>query len=215
MLKLVEAGEGLAVEVSRAKQRLRIDTSDFDEDLAVLSAAAQGTVEKETGLTLRRSSWEYRVDGWPCGVGLARFDGAALTGWPVLSIPAAPIRDVTAIKYLDSDDVEQTVNSANYSWARTREGADITFAKTFTLPLLSTLPQAVRISFDAGFDDPDESGAGDDPELTLPPRAEMAILFLVAHWHSNISPVIADTRAAPYKVPNTFEYLAQQLRIYR
>jgi len=230
MLKRITLSDNPPVTVERAKKRLRIDTDDFDEDLSDLILAATAAVEEQAHITVRRSSWEYRLDWWPAGFGFARFDGQAILGatgyvrfdgqtrlgWPTMQIPACPVRNVTAVKYLDANDVEQTIDPVNYSWQRTPEGADITFNRAFTFPILSLLPQPVRVSFDAGYDDNLEaSGSGDDAELILPPQVEMAVLFLVGHWHEHPLPVVADVRAAPFEIPTTFDYLVNQLKVYR
>jgi len=215
MLKLITAPTGKAVEVSRARARLHIDADDFDDDLASLIEVATLAVEQQSSRTIRVSSWEWRIDGWPGTWPLTRFDGQAILGWPALCVPAAPIRDITAVKYLDENDVEQTIDPAYYSWVRTEKGADINFVRAFTLPVLSLLPQCIRVAFDAGYDDvPERSGYGDDPELKMPPQVEMAILFLVAHWHRNREPVVEAANALQ-NVPNSFQYLVDQIRIYR
>lgn len=230
MLKKITVSENPPVTVERAKRRLRIDSDDFDEDLSGLILGAAAAVESHANITVRRSSWEYRLESWPAGFGFARFDGATIRGatgyvrfdgqarpgWPTIQIPASPVRDVTAIKYLDADDAEQTIDPANYSWQRTAEGADVTFSRNFTFPIISLLPQPVRVSFEAGYDDnPEASGSGDDPELLLPPQVEMAILFLVGHWYEHPLPVVADVRAAPFEIPTTFDYLINQLKVWR
>lgn len=200
LIKLSPSQPASAVTVERAKERLHIDTTDFDADLDALLKAATGAVEKHTGRTLTRSTWEYRIDCWP---------------WPwrePIRIPAAPIRAVTGVAYLDEDAAEQDIDAANWFWERTPEGADLWFVDDYDLPSLSDRAGAVRVTFDAGYDNPGESGSGDDPELVLDPGLELAVLFLVGSWFEKREHIGAPES---YQVPQTFEYLAAQLRIFR
>jgi hypothetical protein len=214
-----------AVSVDRVKQRLRIATTDDDADLAALILGASAAFEQATGLIIQPCSWEYRLDHWaemrdryfqrashPFHYTL---DRGPVFPFPRLHLPLAPIRDVTGITYLDADDAEQTIAPASYSWQRTPTGADIVFAKDFVFPQLSCQPQAVRVAFDAGFDDPLSSGSGEDPMLKLPPQALIAILYLVGHWYEFRESVVVDSRRAPFEIPQTFEYLVAQLKIFR
>lgn len=216
MLKKIAASTTLAVSVERAKERLNIDANDFDNDLEALILAATAALETQAGITLQQSSWEYRSDVWshqrfhaPIWWNLER---GFYMPFPHIDIPSAPVRDVTAVKYLDENDAEQTIDPSNYTWERTPSGAAVTFVQGYTVPVISNMPQAVRVSFDAGYDDPSASGSGDDPELKIPPQAEMAILFLVGHWHRTGESV---SDGQTYTVPQTFDYLAAQLRVYR
>jgi len=188
----------LAVSVERAQERLRIDFEDDDNDLERLLLGAQGVVEKRTGLVLSQSDWEYRCDYWPCR--------------HLLQIPLAPVRDITAIKYVDKDQIVQTVDEANYSWIRTVAGADIVFSRNYSLPTLFCALGVVRVEFSAGFDDPLESGSGDDPELVLPAQAELGVLFLVATWDAYRESVSADSVAA---VPHTLDLLLEGIKVFR
>lgn len=200
MLKLITAATTLPVSVARAKERHHIETSDYDVDIEALILAATGVVEDRTGLTLQTSSWEYRTHCWPC--------------WNrPLQIPAAPVGDVTGVSYLDIDGVEQTLalSAEEFRWNRTAEGADIFFASGFAFPDLFCDPQAVRVQFTAGFDDPAQSGSGDDPELVLPPKAELAVLFLIGTWYENRESV----GAQKYPVPDTLDALLAGLKVFR
>lgn len=200
MLVKLTAPIGEAVSVERAKERLRIDGTADDADLARVIEAATAAVEKQTGLTLRATDFELGLDSWH--------------DWPrgCIQLPAAPVRAVTEVVYLDADLVEQTVDAADYFWERTPEGAIVDFVEGFSRPPLGDRPHAVKVRFSAGFDAPDASGSGDDPELAFPATAEMAVLFLVGHWHQMRESVAPGEQ---FPVPQAFEYLAGQLRIYR
>lgn len=182
--------------VARAKERLRIGGSDEDDDLAASIAAAVARYEGRTGRVMAASSWELRGGAWPT----------------VVCLPLAPVRDVTAVAYVDEDGAEQSLGAAEWYWHRTAAGAEVRFTDAFTAPRLQRRPQSVIVRFDAGYDDLSASGSGDDPELVPDKRDEMAILFLVGHWHRHRE-AVADGRAE--LVPETWSDLADQRRIYR
>lgn len=187
------------IPIERVKQRLIIDHDDWDQDIEALIRAASDVVERETGRVLQPSTWELRTDCWPGYCYPLRLD-------------IAPIRDVLSVKYLDDDGLEQTVLSSNWYWDRTSAGADLRFITGYSFPLLYNRPGSVRVRVFAGYDDQEASGSGDDPELTLPPIIEMAVLFLVGAWMENRESVIDGQR---FEVPQTFKFLADQLKIYR
>ena len=115
------------------------------------------------------------------------------------------------MKYLDTDGTLQTVDAGDYTWDRTREGADVTFSTGWSMPSLYLNSQnLVRVRFTAGFDAP--GGTASDSELTVPPEAELAVLFLMGHWLENREPV---TEGRFEKLPLGFDMVADQLKIYR
>lgn len=212
MLKLITAATTLAVSVVRAQQRLKIGAedaagdpivdSDDNADVEALIEAAMGVFEGRTHLVLQPSDWELRLDHWP-------------TCAPrCIAIPSAPVRDVTGVSYIDEDGVEQSIAQSgdNWTWERTTEGAVLWFRSDFELPTIDRRHQAVRVQFSAGFDPPDQSGSGDDPELVLPPQAELALLYLVGTWTENRESV---AKAQAFDVPHTFDLLIEGLKVFR
>ena len=213
MLKKIAAATSLPVTVDRAKERLRIETDEFDADIEALIGAATAALEAQANIVLQQSSWEFILNGWPfLGAPIDRLDWSR-SGCAELFVPASPVRDITALKYLSPEGIEQTVDASNWSWERTGDGALLWVTEGYSLPALWRGYGVVRVAFDAGYDDPaGGSGTGDDPELVLPAQAEMAVLFLVGHWYRTREAVSTDQS---YTVPQTFEYLAAQLRVYR
>lgn len=190
---MITAATSYPVSVSRAKDRLRIDVTANDADLLAIIKAATLAVEHETGRMLAPSAWEYRTDCWD------------------ISIPLAPVRTITSITYLDTDHAEQTINPVNYYWHETESGAEVHFIDTYSFPTLSNRDEAITVSFESGYDDTG-SGTGGDPTLVLPPTLELAVLFLVGHWYERRE---MTGKEEPFRIPNTFEFLASQLRVYR
>ncbi|MCK1460908.1 phage head-tail connector protein [Bradyrhizobium sp. 2] len=203
MLKLIDViAESDDRPVTLAELKKHVQAADFADDdaqLEIFLDAAIDFVAGRTSLTLRRSTWRVDRCDWWSGC---------------LQILLTPVRDV-AVKYLDAVGAEQTVAADLYRWERTALGnAEIRFLDAFTSPAVKADTfNAVQIELEAGFDqDPNMTGAGDDPELEFPPRARQAVLMLAASWYRNREAVAeADLKV----VPLAAEALMGQLRVYR
>jgi hypothetical protein len=89
----------------------------------------------------------------------------------------------------------------------------VEFLSAFVQPILaSDRNYAVQVEFDAGFDDPNATGSGDDPDLILPTRAKQAILLIAAYWYGNREAV---TDVDLKTIPLAAESILAQLRVYR
>lgn len=178
--------------MARAKERLRIYSSADDADLAILIETAILVIEKATGLIIRQSTWDLIGNCLP------------------LEIKAKPVRSITGIYYDDSAEAEQTIGPSNYYFLEGTDRIEIFYISGFYGPAdMSTREGCVRVRFTAGYDDGSLTGA--DPNLTLPPQIELAVLFLVGIWYENREGVGAEDR---FKVPKTFDYIVSQLKVY-
>ncbi|KQS84129.1 hypothetical protein [Rhizobium sp. Leaf386] len=92
----------------------------------------------------------------------------ALDAWEVcgdyLRLPYPPLISITSVKYLDQDDVEQTVPDTDY--VKTDFG--IWFRSSFSRPYLSAQPDPIRIRYEAGY----ETNA-------VPEEAKQAVILMV------------------------------------
>lgn len=89
-------------------------------------------------------------------------------------IPLPPLQTVTSVKYLDSDGVQQTLDSAVYL-VQKGEPSHIVLATSQSWPSISTLPGAVTIRFVAGY-----GPAGSD----VPETVRMAIALQASYLRS-------------------------------
>lgn len=202
MLKLIDVvaeAEDRPVTLEELKKHVKADDfTDDDAQLEIFLDAAIDFVADRTALTLRRSTWQVDRCDWWSGC---------------LQILLSPVRDIT-VKYLDAAGAEITVGAALYRWERTALGqAEIRFLDAFTWPeLKADTRNAVQIEIEAGFDqDPNMTGAGDEPELEFPPRARQAVLMIAASWYRNRE---ASAETELKVVPLAAEALMGQLRIY-
>lgn len=191
MLKLVSIEQVPNITVARAKERLRIYSSVDDNDLQVLIDTAILTVEKATGRIIRQSTWDLFGD------------------WLPQEIKAFPVRGITGIFYKDTDEVEQTVDAANYYTIECFGGIEINYISGFYPPVMSTRQGRTRVRFTAGYDDGSATGA--DPNLGLDLRVELAVLFLVGVWYENREPITSEEK---FKIPKTFDFITAQLKVY-
>src|SRR5678809_194962 len=103
-LELITPPEETPVTLEEAKAHLRIDHDDDDVYVQGLIDAATGMVDGRygsLGRALEPQTWELVLDRFPC--------------WPYhICIPLPPLLSVDSITYTDGDDVEQTIDSADY-----------------------------------------------------------------------------------------------------
>ena len=196
MLIRLSQPSGLLVSVDDVKAQAVIDTSDDDALLDAYIRAATRLTEDRTGRILLPTELEWRGETWR----------------EPLCIPAFPIRSVTQVVYLDEDQAEQTLAAADWYQVETGDGLEIRFTDSFASPSLSDRPQAVRVRFVAGYDDPAESGSGDDPALEQDPLDRLIVTILTAHFYALREPVSAD---AVNSVPFSADALIAMRRIYR
>lgn len=176
--------------MGQVRDWLGIEEGTENVDLSVLIKAAMAAVQNRAGVTIGETTFEYRQDYWGR-----------------ICLPASPVREVLSVRYIDTEGTEQTVPEAEWDWDRRSDGAEVFLADGFSYPALRHRPGSIRVTFKAGYEI-----ENDDPELILPPQAEMATRFLIGLWYENRE---AAADAQVYVVPETFDLLAQQLRVYR
>ena len=96
---------------------------------------------------------------------------------------------------------------------RRDEGGALHFDEDYSLPILSSRPDRVTVRFEAGYDDPWVSGAGDEPETRPQPIMGQLIALLAAHWFMSREPIVVGDIIR--RLPYGFEDLLADQRIYR
>lgn len=121
---LVSHTDGDGIDLTEAKLFLRVDTTADDTLIETLITAARSWVEAYTRRTIITETWDFKYAGFPA------FRNP-------LIIPRAPLQSITAISYLDEDNVSQTWASTNYTvqklsgpmagrgWIETNQNTDI------------------------------------------------------------------------------------------
>jgi uncharacterized phiE125 gp8 family phage protein len=190
------------VTLAELKEHLRLLHSAQDSMLSGLIVAARQRAEAYTRRAFVTSTWEATWSRIPC-----RGHGRELFAGRKLDLPRGPLVAVTWLKYLDSDGVQQTYDSANYTVDTDSEPGRVVLKPTASWPTLGDYPAAVRVQFTAGY-----GGATDAlKRAAVPETAKLAIKFLAAHWYANPMPVNIGNITTP--LPEHVHALLNQLRI--
>lgn len=200
MLIPVTVPGALPIAMEEVIKHCRAPEDGFDDDLLeTYLASAVAFAEFVTRRNIRQVTLQYRGETWPC-------DGR-------LVLPAAPVRDIEGVEYLDADAVLESVAGADYSWEHVPDGAVITFVAGWSAPTLHDRRRwPIRVTFAAGYDVAGASGSGVDPILKLPPQARTAILMLTAWMYEKREAASVDPT---HKVALSAEALLHTIKVYR
>lgn len=136
MFELITPPDGDVVTLSEVKADLRIDTTDFDDELSSWIAAAVTRVQEAARIQLLTATWTLYLD---------RFPRSTIPIWK------APVTSIETIQYIDQAGNLQALDAADYlvsvrDWPRR-----ITPAYGHSWPVTRRQPDAVRITFVAGY----------------------------------------------------------------
>ncbi|MCV9960390.1 hypothetical protein OIU34_00625 [Pararhizobium sp. BT-229] len=129
-----------------------------DPKVIRMISAVQRSIQAPSGWlgrVLGQSTLELWLDSFPCD------------GWISLY---GPVVSVTSVKYLDPDEVEQTVDAEFYR----RAGNDLTFRQSFSIPATLCARDAVRIRYVAGYNGTAVTEGGTGP---VPEEAKEAVIL--------------------------------------
>jgi uncharacterized phiE125 gp8 family phage protein len=181
-LRLITAPASYPVTLEEAKLQCRVDSSDEDTLLNGLIAAATDYVELYTGRAIVSQTWELVLDD---------FSDAML-------IPKGPVSSITSVKYIDVDDVEQTISSSNYTLDGVSDPQWLVKASDYTWPEVADGVNNVIIRFVAGY-------------ATVPPSIKHAVLLLIGQWFDSRA---AATDKAIIAMPHAVEALLTNYRSF-
>ena len=161
------------VELADVKLDLRVDHAHEDSLIESLISAATDYLEADSGainkafitqswtLSLRCPDRDYRI-------------------W----LPVTPVQSITAIKYFDSNNTEQTLQVSDFYFHGDEDWAYIEPKPTTNWPGTFDRLDAISVEFVAGF--------GDAPDK-VPESIRQLIRLLVTHWYTNRSAVNVGT----------------------
>lgn len=171
-LELLTPAAVSPVSVNEIKVQARVDSDDEDDYIQALIDAALGLVDGQgmLGRAMVTQTWGQWVSQGP--------------GWVPLRM--GPVQALTAVDYYDADGVLQTATLTDYEIFR---DGDLYLAKPRSgaaWPSAQTRPDAIRISYTAGFGD-----AASD----VPAGLRAALKLIVAHWYENREASVAKEMA--------------------
>jgi uncharacterized phiE125 gp8 family phage protein len=146
------------VSLAEAKAWLRLDSSDEDDLVISLIAAARLTIEAASGRMLMTQGWRLVLDSWPAS--------------GVLCIPVLPLQGVSAMWVYDVSGTAMTVSPSLYQADTQSEPGRISFLTG--LPIPGRTLSGIEIDVTAGY--------GAD-SAAVPVALRQAIKTLVARWY--------------------------------
>ncbi len=185
VIKLLSRTSGLPVTLAQVKNQLFIPTATttWDNQLTLLINSAVLYFEKQRQVLIK-STWTGYYNTFPLHS---------------LLIKKAPLISISSIKYYDSDNVQQTVNSSDYYTTVENYYSYIMFNSDFSRPVTYNRPQAVEVEFIVGL-------CTDD--LDCPPDIQQGILMYLSFMWENKGdsantakiPSVINELFFPYKV---------------
>jgi uncharacterized phiE125 gp8 family phage protein len=124
----------LSLEDARAFVIIDDDDADHMRVLDLAIRAATQYCETRAGLTAQRTTYQLRLDAWPSTYDCDRRRGAGAGN--EIDLPAAPVRDVLSVTYVDTDGIEQTVPPRTGAGSARRKGASSRSQATVIAPTL-------------------------------------------------------------------------------
>jgi uncharacterized phiE125 gp8 family phage protein len=178
------------VSVVEAKNFLRVSVTDDDALIAGLIQAAREMVEAFTGRSLVRKQYRQSLDAFPYYTdsivsqnayppsyyALPRYSTTLWNYSQLIKLFAPPLVSVDSLKYIDPSGTEQTLDPSKYIVDSDSEPARIFPAVGQFWPPVLYVPNAVKITFTAGF-------TADASQV--PQAVKTACLMLVANFYEN------------------------------
>jgi uncharacterized phiE125 gp8 family phage protein len=186
--RLITAPAELPVTLTEAKEHLRVTVTDEDALILSLMYAATEWAEAFTNRKFITQTWELVLDEFP-----KEFD-----------VPNAPLASVTHIKYLDTDDAEQTLASAQYQVDAVSDPGRIVLDPDSSWPDISDKINAVTVRFVCGY----------GLAAAVPFAIKAAILLIVGHLFENRELVVIGT-LPPQELPLSASALLAPYRVWR
>lgn len=165
------------VSLAEAKLHCRVDIDDEDVLIEGWLEAALNIAETLTDRAIAATSFTYFRDGFydmPFLLGARPLPQRLGGGWPGLArnqeiaLPRPPLLSITSIKYLDVENVLQTMDPSLYVVDDASEPGRVTPVFGTVWPVTYLTINAVRIAYTAG-------GATE--------TERRAMLMMVSHWH--------------------------------
>lgn len=126
--------------------------------------AAIDWCEHETGRALAQAEYQLTLCLWPCDL---------------IMIDACPVRSVAAVSYYNEAGAITTLPEDRYLLEVYANKAALVYVDGWSAPALQSVGRndLIIVDFVAGYDDPAESGSGDDPYYKLPYLIRAAALM--------------------------------------
>lgn len=175
-----------------AKAHLRVDHSDEDDLITALVEAANDYLDAKYGVlgrALITQRWQMTLPKWP--------------DRGVIELDVPPVQSVHAVTYYDADNVQQTVNSADYVLLAGDTKAIVYTVGSAPWPVAYDREDAISVQYDTGYG---------DESADLPRAIRQAALLLIGNWYENRESV---TAGAMVELPMAVEALLRPFKTSR
>lgn len=210
MSTLVVVGQPVSepIDLVTAKNFLRVTIDDDDLLIGLLITAARETAEVLTGRSIATKTYRQTLDSFPYYADSMFSQQAmppaywsrpmyATNFWnysQMIKLYAPKCLGVNSIKYIDPNNVLQTLDSSKYVVDTDSEPARVFPSQQGgNWPACAYLPNAVQIEFVAGYDTPPSS------DVQIPKSLMTLILLLLSGFYENREPsVYGSVNELPY-----------------
>lgn len=163
---LVTPPELLPVTLEEARKYARIDSTEEDDVLETLIAAATTYCDGYSGILARgliTQTWRQSVAGFPT------------TPDAMIRLSLIPVQSIETITYWDGSAM-QTMAASSYALHTDQTGAYVKLASGGSWPAAASRDDAVQIDYVVGY--------GDEPR-SVPAAVRQAILLMVGAWYDD------------------------------
>jgi len=170
----VSAPVALALTMAEAKQALRIEEDDtsLDTMISIWVAGITAEAETQTHRAFVNRSMRVTLDAFPDALQLS-----------------APTFSVEAVRYLDSDGVQQTLDPADYYIDKVTTPGYIVPARGKAWPATEAHVNAVSVDYTAGYG---------PTAATVPPKARLYILARLSELFDPAAREFKETQASVF-----------------
>lgn len=184
------------VSLATARLHLRLDTMGSppthpdDALVTALITVAREAVENFTELTVAVNTFQLKLD---------YFADLAI------DLGTYPVNSITSITYVDTNGATQTIPSGDYVLDNFSKPAQIVLAYDKQWPAVRNQPNAVTVTFQAGF-----TGNTSPVVNKMPKALEQAMLLTITDLYENRGAIVSKQN---YEVPVMAQYLMATYRI--
>ncbi len=178
------------VTLAEAKAHCRVDDTDSDTLITALLGAAESYLDGYSGRlgrALLTQTWEQKFWNFYefCDLTISGSERSRFPYIYKIRLPVGIASSIESIKYYDTNNDEQTLDTAVYQLLTDDRGSYVSLKPNQSWPGIFYREDAITIQWKAGY------GA---TAATVPLAIRLAVKMMVAHWYENRGVIIADKR---------------------
>jgi len=172
LVKLITEPASEPLTLREAKDHLRLEGSDDDDQVNSAILAARQWVEKHCWRGLVTQTWERTLNGFPCE--------------DELQLPKGNLVSISSVKYVDGDGVTQTLSTGEYQADTSSEPGKLRLAYGKSWPGTRCQWDAVKVCYIVGWAVAD-----------VPGPIKSAIKLLVSQLYEHRTPEVVGATISP------------------